>query len=238
MVVPQREARRRVSWLPSAVTAAGMTTGLIAMVLIAERRYEAAVSMLVLAIVLDILDGRLARWLRATSRLGQQLDSFNDAITFGAAPALLVVMATLRPLGFFGVLVAVTYLLAAVFRLARFNLTTDPHEKSETTLGVPSPIGAGYMMALALMRDELPAAAAAVVVLLVAVSMVSRWSLPAFTGRGPVVVALGVAIVNYLAFVVWPNWYTVIWWNLWNLVILALARRRERRLALETQGDG
>ncbi len=235
---PDRQSSSHRAWVPSVVTAACLATGLVSMVLAAEGRYDAAVYMLILAVVLDILDGRLARWLRATSGFGQQLDSFNDALSFGAAPALLVYLAALRPLGSVGVLVGVAHLLAAVFRLARFNLTTDPHEKSALTCGVPTPISAGVLMVVVLMRDQLPAPAAAGVVLFAALAMISRWVLPAFHGRSVTTAMLVVAMLNFLAIVVWPNWLTVGWWALWNLAIVLVARVRQRRLALETHGDG
>jgi phosphatidylserine synthase len=131
------------------------------------------------------------------------------------------------------------YLLAAVLRLARFNLTSDAHSKEQYTLGVPTPIAAGYVMAAVLMGERLPAPWAALVVGAMALLMVSRIALPELKGGGLVSVALLVGIGNYSAVLVWPNWYTVAWWNLWNGVILILdrlARRRDPVAALELHG--
>jgi CDP-diacylglycerol--serine O-phosphatidyltransferase len=69
------------------------------------------------------------------------MDSFCDALSFCAAPAFLAFEAVLQPLGSAGVAAAVFYLLAGVFRLARFNLTSDVHVKASRTVGVPTPIG-------------------------------------------------------------------------------------------------
>ncbi len=121
------------------------------------------------------------------------------------------------------------YVLAGVLRLARFNLTSDAHEKSRWTTGVPTPVGAGYLMVVALMADELPVAAAASVVLAMALLMVSRLHLPELQGRGAVTVTLLIGLANYLAVMVWTNWYTIAWWNLWNGVILLAARAEVRR---------
>ena len=221
------------SWIPGAVTAANIAVGFVAMLLVAEQRFDLAVYLLVLAGILDTLDGKLARWLHATSQFGKHLDSFCDVSSFGVAPAFLIYHAALRPLGAFGIAVALTYLLAGVYRLARFNLTSDAHRKSRRTLGVPIPVAAGYIMVLSLMRDRIPPFVAVAVILVAALSMVSRWRLPSLTGVNMVTGMLLVGICNYLAVVAWPNWYTVGWWNVWNLAILFAARSAERRDAVE-----
>ncbi len=223
------------AWIPSVVTAANIVAGFMATLLASEGHYESAVHVLLLAIFLDMFDGRLARMLKATSDFGQQLDSFSDAMSFGAAPAFLVYQATLYQLNDgVGLLAALSFVLAGVYRLARFNLLTDAHSKARRTLGVPIPIAAGYVMAVVLMRDHLTPAWSAVIVILCSLLMVSRWRLPDLKGKGLVSAALLVGICNYLAVMFWPNWTTVIWWNLWNAVILLAARAEDRRLALET----
>ncbi len=222
------------SWIPNAVTAANILAGFAAMLLASADRFEPAVYVLLAALCLDALDGRVARWLKATSAFGQQLDSFSDALSFGMAPAFLVYQATLKDLGGFGMAAAMLYLLAGVYRLARFNLLTDAHSKASRTVGLPIPIGAGYLMATALMRDELRAADALVVVLVMAALMISRWRLPDLKGFSLVSAMLCVAVPNFFAVVIWPNWYTVLWWNAWNLAVVLAAKREDRRLYLET----
>lgn len=215
------------------VTGANIAAGFVAMLQVAAGEFERAVYLLVLAVVLDMLDGPLARRLHATSVFGKHLDSFSDVSSFGVAPAFLIYHAELKPLGAFGVAVALGYLLAGVYRLARFNLVADPHRKSSRTMGVPIPVGAGYVMALALMRDRLPPWAVVGVIVVVAAAMVSRWRLPSLAGAGVVTAMLLVGICNYLAVVAWPNWYTVAWWNVWNLAILVAARSADRRDTFE-----
>lgn len=222
---------------PNLVTAANIVAGFASMLAASDGRYELAVYLLLVAILLDICDGRLARWLRATSPFGQQLDSFSDALSFCAAPAFLAQRAILQPLGAVGAVASVAYLLAGVLRLVRFNLTADIHSKAHRTVGVPTPIGAGYVMALVLMRQEIPTVAASIVVLVLALLMVSRIHLPELSGKGLVSFTLGVGIANYFAVVIWPSWYTVGWWNLWNLVILLAARLEDRsRQPVATSG--
>ena len=203
------------------------------MLLATTGQFELAVYVLCLAIVLDLLDGRAARALRATSEFGRQLDSFSDACSFGVAPALLVYIALLRDLGPVGILVAVVYMLAGVFRLARHNMLSDAHAKAKRTMGLPIPIAASHLMAITLMRDELPPAVAAGIVVLMAVFMATRWKLPELKGVGPVTFLMAIGIVNYLVFVSLPNWYTAGWWTFWNLLIVGAARTEDRRHALE-----
>lgn len=223
-------ADSHLRWLaPNLITAANITAGFLSMLAAAEGRFRQAVYLLLLAVLLDMFDGKVARRLNATSRLGQELDSFSDAVSFCAAPAFLAHAAILRSLGSSGVIVALTYLLAGVYRLARFNLTTDAHSKARSTIGVPTPVGAGYVMALVLMRDRLTEPIAALVLLIMAGLMVSRVQLPEFRGKSAVTWALMVGVFNYFAVVAWPNWYTVGWWNLWNVVILLVAKSEDRR---------
>lgn len=217
--------------VPATATAANIAAGFFALLAAARGRPEIAVYFLLAAIMLDMTDGRLARRLRATSAFGQQLDSLSDALSFGVAPAFLVFQANLEPLGIPGALVALVYVLAGVFRLARFNLLSNAHEKSRRTTGIPIPIGAGYVMVAVLMRDELPPWVAASVVLAMAAGMVSRWRLPDLKGTNLVSAMLLVGLLNYFAVVLWPSWTTVIWWNIWNVFILIAASLEDRRLA-------
>jgi CDP-diacylglycerol--serine O-phosphatidyltransferase len=215
--------------LPNAASAANLACGFCALLAAARGAPDLAVHLLVIAIVLDMTDGRLARALGATSKFGQEMDSFCDALSFCAAPAFLAYQAVLQPLGAAGVAVALIYLLSGVFRLARFNLTSDVHVKASRTVGVPTPIGAGYLMALTLMRDEVTPAVGAGVVLVMSVLMLSKWGLPELKGRSVVSAMLIVGVANYLAVVIHPSWVTVGWWNLWNVAIVVAARARERR---------
>ncbi len=226
------QASRTRFVVPNSVTAANIVVGFVSMLAAAQGRYQLAVYLLLVAILLDAADGRLARWLKATSKFGQEMDSFSDALSFCAAPAFLAHQAVLRPLHGFGVVVSVLYLVAGVYRLARYNLTSDVHAKARKTMGVPTPIGAGYVLVLVLMRDEIPAAAGAAVLLVMAMLMVSRVGLPELRGRGFLAISMLIGLGNYLAVVVWTNWYTVGWWNLWNVVILLAARAEDRRFEL------
>ena len=216
---------RKLLFVPNAVTAANIVVGFTAMLAAADGKFRLAVILLLVCVLLDLADGRVARMLNATSKFGQEMDSLSDSLSFCAAPAFLVHQAILRPLEGVGVVVAVSFVLAGVYRLARFNLTSDEHHKASHTLGVPTPIAAGYMMALVLMRDHIPVPAAATVVLIFVILMLSKWHLPEVQARGWLGLAFGVGLLSYFALVAWPSWYTVGWWNVWNVAILLIAAR-------------
>jgi CDP-diacylglycerol--serine O-phosphatidyltransferase len=214
---------------PTVLTLANISAGFAAILAASENRFQLAIWLVVTAILLDGLDGRVARRLGATSDFGRQLDSFSDAVSCGVAPAFLVYRAVLAPLGVLGAAVAVLYLLAGIARLTRFNLTSDVHTKARRTVGVPIPIAAGYMLAVVAMRPHLPPGVALAVVLVLGLLMVSRWPLPEL--RGDVVgICILVGLGSYLAVLVHPGWATVAAWNAWNVVILIVAAALERRL--------
>jgi CDP-diacylglycerol---serine O-phosphatidyltransferase len=215
--------------VPTALTLSNIALGFLAILAAAADRFSLAIWLVVAAILIDGMDGRVARWLRATSELGRQLDSFSDAVSCGVAPAFLVHRAMLGSLGVVGAVVAVLYLLAGVGRLTRFNLTSDAHVKARRTVGVPIPIAAGYMLAVVALRGQLAPEAAAVLVVAFGVLMTSRWRLPELRGDG-VGVCIVIGLGAYIGVLVHPGWVTVAVWNGWNVVILAVAALSERRL--------
>jgi len=228
----QRKTYRLLA--PNLVTAANIVAGFLAMLAAAEGRFDLSVRLLLLALTLDTLDGVVARWLGATSEFGQELDSFSDALSFGAAPAFLIQRALLEPLGALGVVVSVVYLLAAVIRLTRFVLMSDAHDKERRTVGVPVPIAASYLMAAVLMRDHIGVEDATVLTLVFAALMVTRMKLPNLKGRNMVTAMLLVGVVNYVVVVFRPSWYSIGWWNVWNVMILIAAHLQSRRLEPES----
>lgn len=216
---------------PNAVTAANIASGFSAMLAATDGRFELAVYLLLLAITLDMCDGIVARLLDATSEFGQEMDSFSDAVSFGVAPAFLLQRALLADAGLWGIVVSVVFLLCGVLRLTRFVLTTDAHGKERRTDGVPIPVAASYIMAMVLMRDEIPAIAAAAVALVMAGLMISHVRLPNLKGRNVVTALMLVGMTNYFALVFHPSWITIGWWNVWNVVIIVVARAHERKLS-------
>ncbi|TQF69501.1 phosphatidylcholine/phosphatidylserine synthase [Rhodococcus spelaei] len=131
--------------LPSTITILALCAGLSAVKFALEGQLGVALAMIGAAAVLDSLDGRIARLLDATTKIGAELDSLSDAISFGVAPAL-VLYVTLLDAGSAGWIIALVFAVSIVLRLARFNTLLDddtaPAYTSEFFVGVPAPAGA------------------------------------------------------------------------------------------------
>lgn len=143
---PNRRFQRGVFLLPSLFTVASMFCGWGCIVLVMRGDYVAAAPLIGFAMVLDTLDGRIARLTGATSAFGEQFDSLADVISFGVAPATLVYAWGLEPLGRLGGAVAFLYVTATAMRLARFNIRVKGGDK-RYFVGLPSPPAAGVLVA-------------------------------------------------------------------------------------------
>ena len=175
---PPRRFRRGTYLLPSLFTVANMFCGWACIVFAMRGEYVTAAPFIGFAIVLDGLDGRIARATGATSDFGVEFDSLADVISFGVAPATLVFAWGLEPLGRLGWAVAFLWLAAAAVRLARFNIQGKEGDK-RYFIGLPSPAAAGVpaatVFAYPLGFAEPGAALAALpIVLAPAALMVSR----------------------------------------------------------------
>ena len=130
--------------LPSAMTVAAICLGLSAVKFALDDRPTEALAFLAVAAILDALDGRTARILKATSRMGEEIDSLADAVNFGVAPAF-IVYGTLLSHSRVGWIVVLLYAVCIVLRLARFNAMLDldrPAYEKEYFVGMPAPAGA------------------------------------------------------------------------------------------------
>lgn len=142
---PRKQRPQAVRLLPSVITILALCSGLSAVKFALDEEYGLALGMIGAAAVLDSLDGRIARMLDATSKIGAELDSLADAISFGVAPALVLYVALLDGQSI-GWIVALVYAVSIVLRLARFNTLLDdddvPGYAREYFVGVPAPAGA------------------------------------------------------------------------------------------------
>ena len=152
-MMPPHAERRGIplrALAPNAVTALALCFGLTGIRFAIGGEWEKAVAVIVIAGVLDGLDGRIARLLRGESRFGAELDSLSDVIAFGVAPALIVYLWTLRYLPQYGWLFALAHAVCCALRLARFNANIDvqeqPHKSAGFLTGIPAPAGAGLLM--------------------------------------------------------------------------------------------
>jgi CDP-diacylglycerol--serine O-phosphatidyltransferase len=133
--------------IPNAITALALCFGLTGVSLAIGGEWQKALAAIVLAGVLDGLDGRIARLLRAESKFGAELDSLSDNIAFGTAPALILFLWSLQTAPRFGWIAALALAVCCALRLARFNARIDaaeqPHKSAGFNTGVPAPAGAG-----------------------------------------------------------------------------------------------
>ncbi|MCV7109704.1 CDP-diacylglycerol--serine O-phosphatidyltransferase [Mycolicibacterium setense] len=133
-----------VRMLPSAMTVAAICLGLSAVKMALDGRPTESMAFLAVAAILDALDGRVARMLNATSKMGEEIDSLADAVNFGVAPAF-IVYGTLLSNSRIGWIVVLLYAVCIVLRLARFNALLDvdqPAYEKEYFVGMPAPAGA------------------------------------------------------------------------------------------------
>ncbi|MFM5917748.1 MAG: CDP-alcohol phosphatidyltransferase family protein [Novosphingobium sp.] len=135
--------------VPNAITAAALCAGLTGIRFGITHDFEKAVQAIILAGILDGIDGRVARFLKAQSKFGAELDSLADNVSFGVAPALLLFLWSLQDLPRIGWFASLAFAIACALRLARYNARIDlPDEPRKTAgflTGVPAPVGAGLV---------------------------------------------------------------------------------------------
>ena len=136
--------------LPNALTTLAFAAGMTAILFAIERRWEAGVIAVLVAAILDTLDGAVARMLHGESKFGAQLDSLSDVVCFGVAPAIMLFLWTLNEAGRVGWVASLAYGVCTALRLARFNATLGEGGQKPYgpayLVGVPSPAGAGLVL--------------------------------------------------------------------------------------------
>ncbi len=129
--------------LPNMLTLIGVCIGLSSIKFALDGKFEVAILAIIFAALIDGLDGRIARLIKGTSRVGKELDSLTDVISFGVAPAFIMYFWKLNELGKFGWLLCLIYVVCVALRLARFNISSNQETswKDNFFEGVPSPAG-------------------------------------------------------------------------------------------------
>lgn len=187
---PRRRLVPTTAVLPNLVTLLGLCAGLTAIRMAIENRFDLAIALIILAIILDGIDGRLARYFRATSRFGEELDSLADFVNFGVAPALFLFIWRLDDLRSFGWICALVFAICTGLRLARFNAALMAEEprpdwSRDFFVGAPAPAGAGLVLLPFFLQRivsiQIPAAVVAIYAILIALLMVSR--IPTLSGK-------------------------------------------------------
>ncbi len=140
-IVAEKKSARVI--LPNMLTLIGVCIGLTSIRFALDGRFELAIIAIIFAALIDGLDGRIARLIKGTSKVGKELDSLTDMISFGVAPAFIMYFWNLNSLGRFGWLLCLVYVICVALRLARFNVNSNQESswKDNFFEGVPSPAG-------------------------------------------------------------------------------------------------
>jgi CDP-diacylglycerol--serine O-phosphatidyltransferase len=178
------EPKKGIHILPSLFTTGNVFCGFYSMVAVLNEKYYLAAWAIVIGMIFDGLDGRIARLTKTTSAFGEQYDSLADIISFGMAPAFLVYSWVLKPFGRLGWMAAFLFLLCSALRLARFNVT-KPEVRSPHFIGHPSPAAAVVIASIVIAFEDLFATRMnpfimVMVVYILAFLMVSNIKYPAF----------------------------------------------------------
>ena len=209
---------------PNVLTLLAIASGLTAIRFAIENRPEMAIGAIILAAVLDGIDGRVARFLKSTSRFGAQMDSLADFVNFGVAPGMIIYFTFLGEIRTPGWIAVIVYAICACLRLARFNVQLDQPKsapwRNDFFTGVPAPAGAGLVMLpvylgfIGLPHTPAVPIVASIYVIVIAVLVVSR--LPVFSGkdvayaiRRDLVMPLILALVFYVLLLASFMWETL-----------------------------
>ncbi len=239
--------------VPNAITAAALCAGLTGIRFAITGDFRMAVAAVVFAGVLDGIDGRIARLLKAQSRFGAELDSLADNVSFGVAPALVLFMWSLQDVPRFGWFAALAFAVCMALRLARFNaridLPDEPRKEAGFLTGVPAPVGAGlaflpmylaFVTDLAVFSNPLLVGAWLVVIAGLVISSVPTlsWSKlrPRRSVRIEVIGAAGLVVAALLT----EPWLTlvaicVVYLSLVPIAIIAYGRVKRQRAAREPE---
>ncbi len=144
LVVAPKPTRRGIYLLPNLLTTAALFAGFYAIVQAMNERYELAAVAILFAMILDGLDGRVARLTNTQSAFGAEYDSLSDMVSFGVSPALVMYSFALKDMGKLGWIAAFVYCAAAALRLARFNTMLAVQDK-RWFMGLPSPAAAALV---------------------------------------------------------------------------------------------
>jgi CDP-diacylglycerol--serine O-phosphatidyltransferase len=231
---------------PNLLTLLAICSGLTSIRFSIEGRLELAVGAIILAAFLDGIDGRVARFLKSTSRFGAEMDSLADFVNFGVAPAMLLYFTLLDGIRAVGWIVALLFAICACLRLARFNVMLEmpgtPKWQRNFFVGIPAPAGAlaglapVYAMLLGLEVDRAFVIGSALYVLAIAFLMVSN--LPSFSGKEmtrsiPRAFALPilVLVVAVIALLLTYPWEMLLAFTALYILSLPFSFRQWRRLS-------
>ncbi len=231
--------------IPNLITLFSLCLGLTAIRMAVDGKFELAIASIVIAGVLDGIDGRIARLLHSTSRFGAELDSLADFVSFGVAPAMLLYFWGLNSLHSAGWIAVLVFAICAGLRLARFNVMIDDPNKPPYAVnfftGVPAPAGAMivmlpiYLELMGLphtMASSVIALVYTVAIALLMVSWIPTWSGKGISGRVPRehVLTIMICVVFVTALLVSYPWEMLSFGSLAYLVCIPVAYLQYQKL--------
>jgi len=197
------------STIANTISSFNLMFGVLSILATFEGEFKAAAIMIILAVVADSMDGRVARALGVSGEFGKELDSLCDVCSFGVAPGVLIYQYALMDLGLIGQLLAAFFAICGALRLARFNVNAAVVHGY--FVGMPIPAGGCVVATYILSGYSFPITAVAIGTAIVAVIMYSEIKFPDFKGKGNPMYATPVAIsfvaglyLLYMRPVAWP----------------------------------
>tara|TARA_Y100000590_G_scaffold94584_2_gene107183 strand:+ start:241 stop:1038 length:798 start_codon:yes stop_codon:yes gene_type:complete len=223
------------SLLPNALTIFGVCLGLSSIKFAIDLNYQIAVIAIGFAAILDTLDGRVARLIKGASKVGKELDSLTDVISFGVAPSFIMYFWAINEIGKFGWMFVLIYTVCCALRLARFNLTTIEENESwkiNFFEGVPSPAAAGLVLLplilslSGLVQLENTAIISSAVILVTSILMVSK--IPTYSLKRIIIprhstifLLLGIGV--YLSLLIFYTFQTLLFTGLIYIALIPIS---------------
>jgi CDP-diacylglycerol---serine O-phosphatidyltransferase len=186
--------------IPNLLTFGNLFCGFLAISYIINGDYRNAVILIFIAIMLDAVDGRVARILGVSNELGKELDSLADIVSFGVVPAFLAAHTYFDDFGTYGVIMAGLFPLFGAYRLARFNITA-PTESLKHFKGIPITLAGGIVTFLVMFANRIPVLIFLIIFFALAIMMVSTIKIPSFKKVG--LPKYGVLITLFLFYMVY-----------------------------------
>lgn len=229
-----------IKTIPNILTIGNLFAGIIAMIFAMqgnERFITYAAIMIIIGMLLDGLDGRVARLLKAESDFGKELDSLSDIVTFGVAPALIMYNVFLVDAGWVGIFITALFPICGALRLARFN--TQTHKKCGYFIGLPITAAGGVLATFALYNEAFPHFVLALGMIGLSILMISNVKYPNFkrvTFPSSVIIPGFMLVVVAVIAILYPRQFPIVIFIplvLYTLIglrksVLALLHRREQ----------
>ena len=146
---------KKIYIVPNLVTTGNMLCGFYSVIESIRGNFVLAAWIIILGQIFDLLDGRIARFAKATSSFGVEYDSLSDVITFGMAPAFLIYLSSMKDFGRLGWIISFLFVACGAIRLARFNVSADEEVPDNYFQGLPTPAGAACVATFTIFKNDI-----------------------------------------------------------------------------------